>query len=61
MKIMLWVNKNATDKTFSRDCTGMTGIFDVKFVHLTLHDLFLWHHNAKNFASQCENAAKTNH
>ena len=33
-------------KHFSQDCTCVTGIFDVRFMHLTSHDLFR-HHNVK--------------
>jgi hypothetical protein len=36
------------------DCIWMTGIFNVRFVHLTSHELS-WHQNVKNVALQCEN------
>jgi hypothetical protein len=42
------------------DCICMTGVFNVRFVHLASHELS-WHQNVKNVALQCENIAKTNH
>jgi hypothetical protein len=55
-----WWIKMWLIKTFSCDCTGMTSIFDVRFVHLTLHDLFFFgitmrktlHHNVKMLQKQ---------